>query len=121
MTSISNDQYSNTALSGLKGGKVFHEPKVILKSDVNVPHGKAATETLITDVDDCRKSWASDDPGPELRRGGGELRCYGVTRSYGRGAGRQSRSMSRSDSALLTRERDVTRRYNILTCFQNLV
>ena len=38
-----------------------------LKRDVNVPHGKAATETLMLTV----VSLASDDPGPELgtRRG----------------------------------------------------
>ena len=35
------------SLYSLKGGKVFDEPKVILESDVNVPHGKAATETLM--------------------------------------------------------------------------
>ena len=44
-----------------------------LKRDVNVPHGKAATETLmLTSV----VSLASDDPGPELgtRRGEEERR-----------------------------------------------
>ena len=85
------------------------------KRDVNVPHGKAATETLmLTTV----VSLASDDPGlgaardTETSRGGGE----GVTMlrpesdAEWRPGRRQSRSMSvsRSDSALLgTRERDV--------------
>ena len=42
-------------------------PKWFKDRDVNVPHGKAATETLmLTTV----VSSASDDPGPELRRGG---------------------------------------------------
>ena len=70
-----------------KGGKVLHKPKVIMysKLDVNVPHGKAATETLMLRT---VVSLASDDPGPELletRRGieeeERELRCYGP--SYG--------------------------------------
>ena len=62
-----------------------------MQRDVNVPHGKAATETLmLTTV----VSLASDDPGPELgtRRGEEErrereLRCYGpgVTRGGERG------------------------------------
>ena len=41
-----------------------------MQRDVNVPHGKAATETLMLTV----VSLASDDPGPELgtRRGGEE-------------------------------------------------
>ena len=69
------------------GGKVLHKPKVIMysKLDVNVPHGKAATETLMLRT---VVSLASDDPGPELletRRGAEEeereLRCYGP--SYG--------------------------------------
>ena len=47
------------------------------KRDVNVPHGKAATETLmLTTV----VSLASDDPGPELGTRRGEGRgSYDVT------------------------------------------
>ena len=44
--------------------KYFLNPKLLFQErDVNVPHGKAATETLmLTTV----VSLASDDPGPEL-------------------------------------------------------
>ena len=104
LTSPSNGQQSDTCLLNLCS---FERRKSIswtqnhLQRDVNVPHGKAATETLmLTTV----VSLASDDPGPELgtRRGEEErrereLRCYGpgVTpgeergvRSDGRGGAR---------------------------------
>ena len=103
-----------------------------MQRDVNVPHGKAATETLmLTTV----VSLASDDPGPELgtRRGEEErrereLRCYGpgVTRGEERGVRSDGRGGARpgqcqcQDQELGTRERDVTTSYNILTCFQNI-
>ena len=124
LTSPSNGQTNDRYLL-IKPQQLWKEEKYFmnqnhLKRDVNVPHGKAATETLMLTV----VSLASDDPGPELgtRRGGGEgvtmLRARSDARQWRPGR-RQSRSMSVSRSG--ARERDVTTSYNILTCFQNLV
>ena len=84
LTSPSNGQQSDTCwlnICSFERRKSISWTQNHLQRDVNVPHGKAATETLmLTTV----VSLASDDPGPELgtRRGEEErrereLRCYG--------------------------------------------
>ena len=83
LTSPSNGQTNDRYLL-IKPQQLWKEEKYFmnqnhLKRDVNVPHGKAATETLMLTV----VSLASDDPGPELgTRRGEEERRRGGRGSY---------------------------------------